>query len=142
MGIQDVTDEKEGRFVGDLDSVERMGPLPFGPQTTFTVGNCYFPVSKLGQRSAATWAKGKGPVLFPALSKRMATCPMEQGLVRVAAGRCRDRAVHEKMPSGTLSWQGVLVWLKIKLTSKVESRDSFSFNLSRPLGKNSPSRGV
>lgn len=48
-----------------------------------------FLLSKLGQKPAATWAKGMGPVLFPILSKGMATCSAEQrpgGLLLADAG--------------------------------------------------------
>lgn len=123
-----MTDEKD-QFVDDLESVERIRPLPFVPHTTFTVCNCCFPVSKLGQRSSATGAKGMGPVLFPVLSKGMATCPVEQG-PGGTVGRCRAKAVPEKITPGTLSWQGVLVWLQTKLLApKGELRaDPFSFN--------------
>ena len=62
-----------------LDSVKRIGPLALGPHTTFTVHNCYFLLFKVGQRSAAIWAKGMPLVLFTVLSKGMATCPVEQG---------------------------------------------------------------
>lgn len=117
---------------GGLDCMERVGPLPFEPHITCIVSNCCFSGSKLGQRSAVTWAKGTGPVLF--------CCQSSEGMAAFSWGewghscwQMHGWSCPEKKPPWTLSWS-VLVWLMTKLlVQRWEPReDSFSFNWIGP----------